>query len=187
MALNGWCWGGPWWGCMQENVAESPKQIVLDVFGFVATEQNGSFDKVIWQNNNHVQIRDSLDYVYAYGEETDEEPRFTDGDHILLFPQDSESLCDPEWLLAAYPFLNRFRSNFTFYPQQALLYKKVTIVGHPDVYPRIDPAMEEFFHGFEHLRVERIANATASELAEILDERIESGVQFPDYHDLSSS
>ncbi len=134
-----------------------------------------------WEPGNWFVLRaNSPPWVYAQTDPEDQETRFAeDGDHILLFPQDRDGLCPRAWLDAAWPFLEHFRSNFSFWPQEAFVYKKVTLVGPPvgtrlGIRTEIEQALKEA----DFRAVERIWFSSSDKLAGILQKRIDEGVRF---------
>jgi hypothetical protein len=144
--------------------------------------------KVSWSSNNWVKLRESQDWVYAYPDPEDRSVASqTDGDHILLFPQDGEQLCPRAWMEAAWPFVEHFRSNISFYPQAGFSYRRVTFIGHPDVQPSFGPDVEEALSASSWRTVERIPCRNADELHEELATRIKENVRFPKPDQLSKS
>jgi len=123
-------------------------------------------------NNKKVQAADYDGDPYNYPVQ---EPEYHDNDHILIFPQDTNGVCPLAWIEAAWPFITKFRSDFTLYPEQAALYSNITLIGHPDVVPHIDTEYVAAITKSEWRNVERIACRNSSQLREILQTRIENG------------
>ena len=125
-----------------------------------------------WEPRNWVRMRASQPWVYRDGE-------INDGDHILLFPQAPSGLCPPSWLEVAWPFLERFRSYISFYPQAAAIYRYVTLIGRPlDQQLGISTEVEDALKRNEWRRVERILCRDADQLGFILRRRLMEGVPF---------
>jgi hypothetical protein len=134
----------------------------------------------VHSDSQWVVIRASRPWVFRRPDPEERDRNlYTDGDHILLFPQDREGMCPRTWLAAAWPFLEHFRSNFTFYPPAAYIYNYVTLIGPPsgDRFG-IAPALEDLFRQAPWRRVERLATRKAAELKDILQQRIDKGERF---------
>lgn len=146
---------------------------------------------VQWAPFNWVKIKTSLPWVYSniinnekakaddYGGDSKRypipSPLYTDNDHILIFPQDANNICPRAWIEAAWPFIAKFRSAFTMYPEQAGLYTNITLIGHPDVEPHIDAEYVEAITNSDWRSVERIFCRSGEQLREILQARINDG------------
>lgn len=149
---------------------------------------------VQWAPFNWVMLKTSLPWVYSdiinnkkvkaadYGEDPKNypvpTPKYTDNDHILIFPQDHNEICPRSWMEAAWPFIARFRSAFTLYPEQAALYTNITLIGHPDVSPHINDEYAEAITKSDWRNVERIWCRSSEQLQTILQMRIEDGQFF---------
>jgi hypothetical protein len=142
-----------------------------------------------WDPRNWLKIRTSKEWVYsiipqpeveAAGEEdVEDEPCMDDGDHILLFPMDYDGLCPRVWFKAAWAFLEHFRSNFCFYPQEAFMYKKVTLIGRPlNTRFGVAQEIEADLKAADWRQVERIWCASAQDLESVLQQRIDQGLRF---------
>lgn len=101
-----------------------------------------------------------------------------DGDHLLLFPQTVEKIAPQTWFDAAWPFIARFRSNFGLYLGEALLYSRVTILGHVTCDPAATEQQETFLKRGDSRQVERIAVANAYDLRRVLDWGVAHNVRF---------
>jgi len=139
--------------------------------------------RVGWTPSHLMEMRASLPWVFSLpaerGEKRALQTEVNDGDHILLFPQDADGLCPRAWLDAAWPFLQRFRANFSLYPQAVLLYTHVTLIGLPlGTRLGISAEFEEALRRDEWHKVERIRCSNAEELQAILQRRVEKGVPF---------
>ena len=138
---------------------------------------------VQWKPDIWMKIRTHLTPVYTQGPITDEETGVEqyvdDGDHILLFPMDPEGLCPRAWFEAAWAFLEHFRSNFCFYPQEAFMYKNITLIGQPLGTRRgVGQEIEDALKSKKWRRVERIWCTSAEDLEAVLERRIEEAVRF---------
>ncbi len=104
------------------------KEHILSSLGFPADPVDE-----IMSNGNWIWFRGSKPWVYtqALVPETDE-TTLNDGDHILLFPQDDSGLCPRSWVNATWPYLEKFRSNFSFFAREAEFYYHVTLIGKVD-------------------------------------------------------
>jgi hypothetical protein len=130
---------------------------------------------------NWILIRGSKPWVYTQTLSPVEAERenLNDGDHILLFPQDENNICPRSWIIAAWPYLEKFRSNFSFFPKEAEFYYHVTLVGKAtgDRYG-ISAEIENLLRDEARRKVTRIECASAEELSAALDRRITAGKAF---------
>lgn len=101
-----------------------------------------------------------------------------DNDHFLLFPQTLEAIAPRAWFDAAWPFIERFRSNFGFYLGEALLYSQVTILGSTDVVPAVSEGQETYLKRIDWRAVERIGVTSAKDLKRVLTWGVEHEVYF---------
>lgn len=109
----------------------------------------------------------------------DEQTGITDGDHILLFPQDNEGICPRSWIMAAYPYLEKFRSNFSFFPLEAEMYYNITLIGMPTGDRLgISKEVEEELKSADWRKVTRIECSNAEELEKALNKRIKANKAF---------
>ena len=99
-------------------------------------------------------------------------------DHILLFPQGTDGLCPRSWMEAAWSYISHFRSGITFYPQVALLYSAVTVIGDPTIQPAVSSEIENALSDASWRQVERINCRSADALAQELNRRIELNAPF---------
>lgn len=146
--------------------------------------------KAYWVPNNWMTITASLPWVYSDiinvkkvmdidgVEYPERKPKYTDNDHILIFPQDVDGICPRSWIEVTWPFIEKFRSAFTLYPEQAGLYKNITLIGHPNVTPHIDDEYVEAILNSSWRNVERILCRSSERLSEILQSRIDDNVFF---------
>jgi hypothetical protein len=149
---------------------------------------------VHWNTENWLVIRTSLPWVcsshinnerltledYSKGRRPPSEPKYTDNDHILIFPQDTNGICPLAWVEAAWPFIAKFRSGLTMYPEQAALYSNITLIGHPDVDPHIDAEYVDAIRETSWRKIERVWCRNSKQLREILQSRINDNVFFRD-------
>lgn len=130
---------------------------------------------------NWVALRGSKPWVYTQTLDSEEDARanLNDGDHVLLFPQDDDDLCPRSWLMAAWPYIQKFRSNFSFFPKEAEFYYHITLVGKAtgDRYG-ISADIENTLRSETRRQVTRIECANAEELSMALDRRIQAGRAF---------
>ena len=139
-----------------------------------------------WVRDNAFGFRvDTLPFLYGDLSDNPDEVNaadyLNDGDHMLLFPQDKDGLCPRAWLDAAWPFLEKFRSNFGFHPQEAFAYRKVTLIGKP-LGNRfgVSQFVEDTLRSADWRKVERIFCESTDELKADLQRRIESDWPFLD-------
>lgn len=132
-----------------------------------------------WWFNNVFAFRVDTE-PFLYGDLSAEPADYAnDGDHILLFPVDADGLCPRTWVESAWPFLEKFRSNFGFHPQEAFLYRKVTLIGQPlNTRLGVGPDVERALREASWRAVERIPCTTADELETELQKRIDLGLPF---------
>jgi hypothetical protein len=137
---------------------------------------------VTWNRGHWIKARAGSDHLYAQRSVEEAAPadlRVDDGDHILFFPMDHEGLCPRSWIEAAWPFLEHFRSNFCFYPQEAFMYRQVTLLGPPLGTRRgIGREVEDALGATDWRQVERIWCTSAGDLAGVLARRMEEDVRF---------
>ena len=169
------------WGDIDRNVEGCD--------GAIDSRLGGFFNPwhATWFQGNWIWLGASLPYVFQTVYPTNEsdqplpgfEKLLDDGDHVLLFPQDSQSLCPRSWFASAWPFLSHFRSNFAYYPQVAFAYKRITLIGKPAGNRfGYGPEVEQELKKADYRRVERIWITSSSELANILQRRIDEGIRF---------
>jgi hypothetical protein len=152
------------------------KQHILTTLNFPADPIHELTDAANW-----AWLRGSKPWVYTQSLTAEEEDRanLNDGDHILLFPQDKAELCPRSWIVAAWPYLERFRSNFSFFPKEAEFYYHVTLIGKPtgNRYG-ISTEIEDILRSEARRKVTRIECTNAEELSAALDRRIQVGRAF---------
>jgi hypothetical protein len=179
----------PWLGDFQEQDLNPSAE------GYETTIKNrlGDFGlwHVFWNKGNWMVIRTSKEWVYLQRpvrEEEEAEQYPDDGDHILVFPMDREGLCPRAWFEAAWPFLEHFRSNFCFYPQEAFMYKRITLVGPPlGTRQGVAQEVEDALKSKEWRQVERIWCTSADDLKKVLQRRVEDGLRFRGDDELTPS
>lgn len=138
---------------------------------------------VVWHPGHIFFISASLPWLFAgprQDERENDNPELNDGYHMILFPQDNEGLCPRAWLEAAWPYLEKFRSNFGFHFYEALLYKKVTLIGLP-LGNRfgVSQEVEDELRQDPNRQVERIPCQNAEELAKALQKRMKTNLRYP--------
>jgi len=79
---------------------------------------------------------------------------------------------------AAWSYISHFRSGITFYPQVALLYSAVTVIGDPTIQPAVSSEIENALSDASWRQVERINCRSADALAQELNRRIELNAPF---------
>lgn len=130
---------------------------------------------------NWTWLRGSKPWVYTQSLAPAEADRelLNDGDHILLFPQDQNDLCPRSWVNAAWPYLEKFRSNFSFFPKEAEFYYHVTLIGKStgDRFG-ISDEIERLLREAPRRKVTRINCTNAEELGQALQRRIDAGSAF---------
>ncbi|HET90505.1 MAG TPA: hypothetical protein ENN99_07185 [Chloroflexi bacterium] len=149
---------------------------------------------VTWNQGHWLKIRVGSEWLYTQGPiiketadaEVEIEKYVEDGDHMLFFPMDQEGLCPRAWFEAAWSFIEHFRSNFCFYPQEAFMYKTITLIGRP-VGTRygIAQEIEDALRDSNWRQVERIWCTSADDLRRVLQRRIEEGTRFRGRDELS--
>ncbi|MCD4738212.1 MAG: hypothetical protein K8R89_03005 [Anaerolineae bacterium] len=144
---------------------------------------------VVWDPSHWMMIRVGNSQLYTQRsivgvevkelEEVAAAQYVDDGDHILFFPMDQKGLCPRAWFEAAWSFLEHFRSNFCFYPQEAFMYKNVTLIGPPLGTRRgVAQEIEDVLKDNDWRQVERIWCSSAYDLEAVLKRRIKEGVRF---------
>jgi hypothetical protein len=114
-----------------------------------------------------------------------------DNRHYLLFGQNEEHITPQSWFNAAWKFIEHFRCNFGMFVTEAMLYKRVTIVGSPDIdvpVTKDDQFFLEEYTGYQedtndgtkerYRHVERLYITNADQLTTILNDRIEKNLAF---------
>lgn len=155
---------------------EDVKQHLLSILNF---PNDPIFETI--EIANWIGLRGSKPWVYTQSLSDMEAERqdLNDGDHILLFPQDKKDLCPRSWFIATWPYLEKFRSNFSFFPKEAEFYYRVTLIGKAtgDRYG-ISTEIEDILRSEARRKVTRIECATAGELGAALQRRIQAGRAF---------
>ncbi len=130
---------------------------------------------------NALTMRTSKEFLFTQNIQMDKRDEgIQDGNHILLFPQDeSGKMCPRSWFMAAWPYLETLHSNFSFFPLEAELYYKVTLIGLPtgDRFG-ISEEVEKELAKAEWRKVTRINCTSAEELAQALQKRIDANQAF---------
>lgn len=180
----------PWLGIYEEELDPNNEGYKRTI----NSRLKGDFTRwhVVWKQKHWIKIRVGSKWLYAQEPvpaEEDVEPEqymVDDGDHILVFPMDHEGLCPRAWIEAAWTFLEHFRSNFCFYPQEAFMYKNVTLIGQPlGTRYGIAQEVEDALRDNEWRHVERIWCTSADDLKGVLQRRIDEGMHFREKDELS--